>query len=109
MVSILAVHQRSAIFPLYEFFTLAEWSRQISVMGTVLLVDLEQRARLGCTPRRVSVSVSASPSLRLAAVPGWVRSRSLAMASSLASAARVTEGSGWAAHTLEERVFLGRP
>jgi hypothetical protein len=74
--------------PLDQFFTFAEWSLQISIIDSMLFVERRQRARLGWAPRRVTVSVSARPSRRLPAAPGWVRSSSLARASSLVSAAR---------------------
>jgi hypothetical protein len=38
--------------PLDQFFTLAEWSRHISIMGSMLLVDWRHLARLGCALRR---------------------------------------------------------
>ena len=42
------------------------------------LVERSVRARVGGTPSRRMVSVSAMPSRRLAAAPGWVLSSSAA-------------------------------
>ncbi len=50
------------------------------------LVLRSVRANVGGTSRRSTVRVSARPSRRLAAAPGWVLSSSLASASSCASA-----------------------
>src|SRR5665648_427314 len=61
--------------------------RAMEIIDSMLLVERNVRARVGATPRRSTVSVSARPSRRLPAAPGWVRSNSLASASSCASAA----------------------
>jgi hypothetical protein len=87
-----AAIQRSTICPSRQRLTLAAWSRQISIIDSIELVLRNVRARVGGTPRRPMVKVSASPSRRLAAAPGWERSSSRARASSSAWA---TSGSGW--------------
>jgi hypothetical protein len=66
--------------------TLAAWSRQMEIIDSRVFVDLSVRARVGGTPSRVMVRVSARPSRRLAAAPGWERSSERASASSSASA-----------------------
>jgi replicative superfamily II helicase len=55
-----AAHQRSAICSLRQRFTLAERSRQISIMDSTQLVDRSVRASVGGTPRRPIVNVSSS-------------------------------------------------
>ncbi len=57
----LAVRQR---------LTLLEWSRQISSIDSMTLVARWVRASVGGTPSWLTVSVSASPSRRLADAPG---------------------------------------
>src|SRR5664279_2173866 len=81
-----AAHQRSAMVPFCQFFTLAERVRAIEIIDSMQLVERSVRARVGGTFRRSTVNVSARPSRRLPAAPGWVRSNSLASASSFASA-----------------------
>jgi hypothetical protein len=85
-----AAHQRNAICPSRQRFTLVEWSRQISIIDSMALVERSVRANVGATPRRVTVRVSNSPSRRLAAAPGWLLARLVARASSAASAARAS-------------------
>src|ERR1035437_5705537 len=79
-------HQRRAMSPLCQFFTLVEWFRQIEIIDSIQFVLRRVRARVGGTPRRSTVSVSLRPSRRLPAAPGCVCSNSLASASSWASA-----------------------
>jgi len=62
------------------------WFRQIEIIDSMQFVLRRVRARVGGTPRRSTVNVSARPSRRLPAAPGWVCSNSLASASSWASA-----------------------
>ena len=44
-----AAHQRSAIFPSRQRFTLVEWSRQISIIDSIAFVDRSVRASVGGT------------------------------------------------------------
>ena len=44
-------HERSSVSPLDQFLALAEWSGQMSTMGSLLLVGRRQREGLGCMPR----------------------------------------------------------
>ena len=68
--------------------TLREWSRAIPIMLSTQLVLRRDRARVGGTPKRSTVSVSSNPSRSDAAALGWVRSSSPASACSWAWAAR---------------------
>jgi len=63
----------------------------MAIIDSMLFVDLSVRASVGGTPSRPMVRVSASPSRKDAAAPGWERSSSRTSASSLAWA---TSGSG---------------
>ena len=81
-----AAHQRSAIRPSRQRLTLLACSRHTEIIDSMALVERSIRASVGGTPRRSTVRVSSRPSRRLAAAPGWVRSNSLARASSVASA-----------------------
>src|SRR5512144_1278260 len=56
------------------------------IMDSIALVERSVRARVGGTPSRSTVSVSSSPSRRLAAAPGWVVSSARARVSSCAAA-----------------------
>ena len=81
-----AAHQRSTIWPSRQRLTLVAWSRQISIIDSMALVDRRVRARVGGTPSRLTVSVSARPSRSDPAAPGWDRVRSRTSASRVASA-----------------------
>jgi hypothetical protein len=83
-----AAHQRSAIVPSCQRLTLPAWSRQIEIIDSMVFVERSVRARVGGTPNRSTVRVSASPSRRLAAAPGWVLSSSRASVDSWASASK---------------------
>ena len=61
-------------------------SRQIPIIDSIVLVERSVRARVGGTPSRKTVRVSAMPTRRLAAAPGWVLSSSRASCSSSPSA-----------------------
>src|SRR4051794_7152411 len=82
-----AAHQRSAICPSRQRLTLLAWVRQMLIMLSTALVERNVRASVGGTFRRSTVRVSASPSRKLAAAPGWVRSSSAASADNSPSAA----------------------
>ncbi len=73
-----AAHQRSAIWPSLQRFTLVAWSLPISIIDSMGLVERSVRARVGGTPRRLTVRVSARPSRSDPAAPGWALSRSRA-------------------------------
>jgi len=62
-----AAHQRRAMSPLCQFFTLAEWLRQIEIIDSMQFVLRRVRARVGGTPRRSTVNDSARPARRLPA------------------------------------------
>src|SRR5450756_2420062 len=51
-----AAHQRSAMVPFCQFFTLLEWVRAMEIIDSMLLVERNVRARVGDTPRRSTVS-----------------------------------------------------
>jgi len=61
-----------------QFFTLAEWLRQMEIVDSMQLVLRRVRAWVGGTPKRSTVNVSLRPSRRLPAAPGWVCSHSRA-------------------------------
>src|SRR3954453_8285154 len=65
-----AAHQRSAICPSRQRLTLVEWLRQMEIMLSMALVERSVRASVRGTPSRSTVSVSASPSRRLAPALG---------------------------------------
>src|SRR5665648_762858 len=65
-----AAHQRSAMLPFCQFFTLAEWVRAMEIIDSMQLVERSVRARVGDTPRRSTVRVSDRPSRRLPAALG---------------------------------------
>ncbi|CAN5818104.1 hypothetical protein BH24ACT5_BH24ACT5_09750 [soil metagenome] len=53
-----------------QIFTLEEWSQQMPVIDSIAFVDRNDRANVGATPRRATVSVSARPSRNELAAPG---------------------------------------
>ena len=63
--------------PIAPRFTLLACSWHTEIIDSMLLVDCRVRARVGGTPSRSTLSVSSSPSRRLAAAPGWARSNLL--------------------------------
>ena len=54
------------------------------IIDSIALVERSVRARVGGTPRRSTINVSARPSRRLPAAPGWVLSSSAANTSNCA-------------------------
>ena len=99
-----AVH-RSAISPCFQRFTRREWSRTISIIDSIGLVDSMVLSSAPVTPSRLTVTVSASPSRRLAAAPGRFLSRLRAIDSSWRAA---VSASGVAHASRSRRCTSGR-
>ena len=102
-----AAHQRRAMSPFCQFFTLAKWLRQMELTDSMQLVLRSVRARVGDPPRRSTVNVSLKPSRRLPAAPVRVCSNFLASASSWASA-KIADGA-WTAPRIFFVTAAARP
>src|SRR5665648_90287 len=59
-----AAHQRSAMVPSCQFFTLLEWVRAMEIIDSMQLVERSVRARVGATPRRSTVRAVSYTHLR---------------------------------------------
>src|SRR5215467_2962684 len=81
-----AAHQRSAMVPSRHRLTFLLCSRQIPIIDSMLFVECSVCARVGGTPSRRMVRVSAMPSRSDAAAPGWVFPSSAASSVSRPSA-----------------------
>ncbi len=100
-----AAAQRSLMSPGCQRFTLRAWSRTISIMDSIGLVPITVFNNEPVTPSRVTVSVSTSPSRRLAAASGFTLSSWEASARSAASA---SAASGFAQAARSFRRTQGR-
>jgi len=65
-----AAAQRSRMSPSCHRLTLRAWARTISIIDSTGLVDITFLSSVPVIPSRVTVSVSARPSRRLAAASG---------------------------------------
>ena len=79
------------ISPDSQHFTRPAWSRMISIIDSIGLVDSMVRRRLPRAPSLVSVSISDSPSRSDAAAPGRLWARLLARASRAGERVRLTK------------------